>query len=80
MAGVFPGKQAALDSADGFEIEVAALRVVWHDFEAARLQPAVAESVISRLPAQQTINTGLAKNVGVGEKFGHEICVGFGVG
>jgi hypothetical protein len=65
LAGVFPGEEAFFDSADGFEIEEAALRAARHDFEAAGLQPTVAEGVISRLPAQQSIDIGLAENAGV---------------
>jgi hypothetical protein len=80
LAGVFPGEEAVFDAADGFEIEEAALRAAWHVFEAAGLQPAVAEGVISRLSAQQPIDIGLTENAGVGEKFRHEVCVGFGVG
>jgi hypothetical protein len=79
LAGVFPGEEAVFDAADGFEIEQAALWATRHDFEATGLQPTVAESVISRLPAQQPIDIGLAENAGVGEKFRHEVCVGFGV-
>jgi hypothetical protein len=60
LAGVFPGKEAVFDAADGFEIEEAALRAAWHVFEAAGLQPTVAEGVISRLPTQQPIDIGLA--------------------
>lgn len=52
----------------------------WHLFEAAGLQPAVADGIVSRLPAQQPIDIGLAENAGLGEELGHEVCVGFGVG
>jgi hypothetical protein len=37
LAGVFPGEEAVFDAADGFEIEEAALRAAWHDFEATGL-------------------------------------------
>jgi hypothetical protein len=79
LAGVFPGEKAVFDALEISESEQAALGTAWHVFEAAGLQPAISEGVISRLPSQQSINIGLAEDAGVGEKFGHEFCVEFGV-
>jgi hypothetical protein len=79
LAGVFPGEKAVFDALEISEGEQAALGTAWHVFEAAGLQPAIAEGVISRLPSQQSINIGLAEDAGIGEKFWHEVCVGFWV-
>ena len=79
LAGVFPGEKAVFDALEISESEQAALWSTRDVLEAAGLQPATAEGVISRLPSQQSINIGLAEDAGVGEKFGHEFCVEFGV-
>ena len=77
MTGVFPGKQAVFDAVDVGQGVEAALRTARHVLEAARLQPAVADGVIGRLAPQEPIDIGQGDDAGMGEEFGHEVCVGF---
>lgn len=79
MAGVFPGKQAVFDAVDVSQGVEAALRSARHVLETARLQPSVFDGVIGRLAAQEPVNIGQGDYAGIGEEFGHEVCVEFGV-
>jgi len=79
LAGVFPGKQAVFDAVDVGKGVEAALRTARHVLEAARPQPAVFDCVVSRLAAQGPVNIGQGDDAGMGEEFGHEVCVEFGV-
>jgi len=47
------------------------LRTTRHVFEAARLEPAGADGVVSRLTAEQPVDIGQRKDAGVGKEFGH---------
>jgi hypothetical protein len=78
LAGVFPGKEAVFDTVDVSQGIEAALRAAWHVLEAARLQPTVFDGVIGRLATQEPIDIGQGDDAGMGEEFGHEVCVGFG--
>ena len=79
LAGVFPGKQAVFDTVYVGQGVEAARWTARHVLEAARLQPAVFDGVIGRLAAQEPIDIGQSDDTGIGEEFGHEVCVGFGL-
>jgi len=79
LAGVFPGKEAVFDAVDVGQGVEATLRSAWHVLEAAWLQPAVADGVIRRLATQEPIDIGQGNDAGIGERFGHEVGVWFGL-
>lgn len=76
MTGVFPGKESVLDPMNVGEGKESALRAARDVLGATRLQPSMAQGIVSRLPTQQAIGIGLTENAGMGEVFGHEVCVG----
>jgi len=75
LTGVFPGKESVLDPMKVGEGKESALRAARDVLEATRLQPSMAQGIVSHV-AQQSIDIGLAENAGMGEVFGHEVCVG----
>lgn len=58
LPGVFSGEDAFLDAMEVSAIEQAARWSAWHVFDAARLQPGMADGLIRRLSAQQSIDIG----------------------
>jgi hypothetical protein len=73
LTGVFSGEDALLDAMEVRAIEQAAWWSTWHVFDAAWLQPGMADGIIRCLSAQQPIDIGQGENAGGGKEFRHGI-------